>query len=242
MVNPLVQNAILFAIILFAIILILVIGKPIINRTQYTESFKQVELTFQKLDNYITQVASEPKGSRRKISLTVPFTQEGDEIRIIPEENAVQYEFNAPLDILEYFSRRKKENLLYIAGSDVTCNETADKIFMENTHLKLELKKVAYNSPLNTINTSETIMNITQKDENVRIEPSDSLIILDNDTSTGWGSGYSEILNNVTNAPFCIAHLYIEPSSNLVSSYDVYYILYAGADFLEVSVRNVKWA
>jgi len=242
MVNPLVQNAILVFIVLFAIVLILTIGKPIIDRTQYTESFKQVELTFQKLDNYITEVASEPKGSRRKLSVSIPFTQEGDEIRAIPGEDIIQYEFSAPLDILEYLSRRSKKNLLYIAGSDVTCNETASKIFMENTHLKMELKKVAYNSPLNSINTSEAILNITQKDQDVTIEPADSSIILDNDTATGWGDGYSEILKNVTNAPLCIAHFYVEPSSSIVDSYDVYYILYAGADFVEVSVRNVKWA
>jgi len=211
MVNPLVQNAILVFIVLFAIVLILTIGKPIIDRSQYTESFKQMELTF-------------------------------DEIRAIPGEDIIQYEFSAPLDILEYLSRRSKKNLLYIAGSDVTCNETASKIFMENTHLKMELKKVAYNSPLNSINTSEAILNITQKDQDVTIEPADSSIILDNDTATGWGDGYSEILKNVTNAPLCIAHFYVEPSSSIVDSYDVYYILYAGADFVEVSVRNVKWA
>jgi len=64
----------------------------------------------------------------------------------------------------------------------------------------------------------------------------DSSIVVDGDPATSSGNGVSYLERIGQDMPKCRAHF----SMNSTVSYDIYYTLYSGADFLSVDVRNVR--
>jgi hypothetical protein len=159
---------------------------------------------------------------------------------VIPEEDAVQIKLD--IGVMDYFSRVVKGNLVYIAGNDVTCREedvNADGVadlVMENSFLRVAFKKTTRTSPMAGINTSASIMQLTEKTGGATINMINSSIIIDNNQATSSGTGYSEILKTGSDLPVCTVHFFV----NSTVSYDVFYRLYAGADFITAEARNIR--
>ncbi|MBI5072833.1 hypothetical protein HZA99_03370, partial [Candidatus Woesearchaeota archaeon] len=87
--------------------------------------------------------------------------------------------------------------------------------------------------------TAGNIVLMREKILNTTIRPSDSSIIIDNDMTTSKGTGYSE-MNTGKNVARCRVHFFMNSTSINSVSYDIYYTLYSGADFLSVEVRNIE--
>ena len=126
--------------------------------------------------------------------------------------------------------------MMYISGNDVDCYENGN-ITMENSYLKAVFQRVDQSSPLSSINTANNILALEEKTYNTYIYPENTSILIDDDPSTAYGTGYSELSGSGKGLPVCQVHFYVNSSA---TSYDVYYILYAGADFLVIDVRNVN--
>lgn len=225
--NPLFTTTILFLVVLIAIILVLATGQTTIELSKETARMHESEDAMRILNNYIRDVAAEDDGAKRILRFNSP------ELEINPEEDSVQYKTMSGVELFEYLSRRITGDLIYISGNDVNCDDSTN-LTMENSFLRVELQKITEASPLTAIDTKNNILSITEKTYSRTINPANSSIIINGNVSSGFG--YSGILKKGKNLPLCIAHFYINSSV----SYDIYYTLYSGSDFLVIDVRNIK--
>jgi hypothetical protein len=131
--------------------------------------------------------------------------------------------------------RRIRDNMIYISGFDADCslgayNGNAAWV-MENNYLKVYLQKVS-----GTINTANNILALQSKVTGKTIVPTDSSIQIDSSATTSSGTGFSEMRTG--SLPRCRVHFFVNATVASLS-YDIYYTLYSGADFLTVEVRNI---
>ncbi len=237
MPNMIVGFIMVFAIAIGAMFLVLNLGKPVIDTAKGSSEIKNAEIIMRLVDNYMREVAREGNGSVRKYAFAAPKRFE-----ILKGEDAVVFEGETPSALFDFNTRTKKENLLYITGNDVGCSEadgnsdSATDLILENGYVRFVLNRTARASPFSNIDTNYAMLNITMKTTGVSIQPVNSSIYIDDNSSSSYGNGYSELLRTGTNLPFCTAHFFVNASA---VDYDVYYRLYAGADFLTVYVRNI---
>ncbi len=212
------------AIFVASLALVLSAGLPVLDMSMKSAEFNDAVEAMKTIDNYLKEVSSEGEGSERVLKITSP-----GEFVAEPEDDSIQFAIEAA--IIDYFSRKKEGNLLYIAGSDVNCYDNGN-LTMENTFIRAVFQKVARNST-DSLDTSNNILLIEEKNGNTLIYISNSSIMIDD--SHAVGTGYSEILKGGYNRPQCRVHFFV----NSTVSYDIFYTLYSGADFIVVDVRNV---
>ncbi|MCD6092812.1 MAG: hypothetical protein J7J38_02205, partial [Candidatus Aenigmarchaeota archaeon] len=227
--NPTVSTIIITALVIVAIGIVLNIGNPIISKSQTSAQIQEAEEIMKHLDNYIKEIASEGNGSSRIFS----FTASGGSFVADAREDSIQFKINGPRT-MEYLSRKKRGDLYTISGNDVDCSATANNLIMSNSRLNITFQKKGSSSGWVAINTGQNILNITQRDLGITVNFTNTSIMINDDSTTSNGTGYSEILRTGDNRPFCIAHFHINSSVE----YDIYYTLFAGADFLVQEVRD----
>ena len=235
--NPIFSTVLLLAIVIVAWSVVLSIGTPTIESTVTSTDIIETEQTLSYIDNYVREVVKEGSGATRIFKFSVG----NNEYETIPGEEVVQFTKTAPSALFEYFSRIFIKNIMRIAGADVDCygadvdGDGSIDLVMENTFLKVGFQKVNKTTPLSSINTTTNIIYMKEKTYNNIVIPVNTSIVIDDDTSTSYGTGYSELLREKKNVPRCVIHFFV----NSTVDYDVYYTLYAGADFLVIDIRNI---
>ena len=222
---------IIILIVFIAIALVLSFSTSVVELSEDTTSLKQIESGLRRLDSFITETAKEGTGATRTARLD--FT---GNILAIPEEDTFQYETTTASPIIESFSRILSGNIITVSGNDVSCRKQTNLV-MENTFLRAEFQNIERTTPMSSIDTTNNIKFLKEKTLNTQITLLNSSIVIDENASTSAGTGYSEILVQGTSLPACTVHFFINSSAAV---YDAYYILYAGADFLVMDVRNVR--
>ncbi len=232
MVNPLISFVFLTAIVLTAIFIVVNIGTPLIEGARVGETIRQAEAVMIKIDNAVREVEKEGVGSRRIIKFTSP-----GEFETFPEENIVQFRMESNVQVVGFLSRKTGKNIFYLGGEDVICDNTTN-LTMENTFFKAVMNKITNATPLSTLSTRNNIISLTEKETGTQINITNSTIIIDDNVTYANGTGFSELLRTGKGLPSCTAHFFVNVSN--ARSYDIYYTLYAGADFLKIEVRNVR--
>ncbi|MBI5061276.1 MAG: hypothetical protein HZB67_03100 [Candidatus Aenigmarchaeota archaeon] len=230
--NVFVSVAIVFLITISAIGVVSLIGSQTIQQSRSFSEVSDVEQFFNQLDNSINEVVAEGRGASRTISVTL-----GKDFVINPSDESIQRETSS--GSFDYMSRIKSGNLFYIAGDDVVCtrsDENGDgnvELVAENTYVKAVFQNISKTS---NFTTSGNIISLLEKNSGQKIIISNSSIIIDDNETTSSGSGYSELLETGSRLPVCTVHFFVNSTTIM---YDVYYKLYAGADFIVADVRNI---
>jgi len=232
MVNPLISFVFLTAIVLVAIFIVVNVGTPLIEGAMTGETIRQAESVMIKIDNAIREVEKEGLGAKRVVKLDSP-----GELETLPEENIVQFRTKSRVEVIEYLSRKTAKNILYIGGEDVICEDSGN-LTLENTFFRAVLNKITNATSLSTLNTRNNIISLTEKESGIQINVTNSTIIIDDNVTYANGTGFSELLRTGRGLPSCTAHFFVNVSN--ARSYDVYYTLYVGADFLKVELRNIR--
>ena len=230
-VHPFFSIIFLILIIVVGITMVLGIGNPLINAALDTTKVNEAESAMKFLEHYTNEVASEGIGAAREAELVLP-----GEFEVIPEEDSIEYEIITPARVIDHFTRKVEGNLIYISGSDVDCDDTIN-LTMSNSFINITLNKITKTTPHSTINTQDNIISVIEKTHNTTAGLSNSSIIINDNLTSSYGTGYSEISRTGKQLPVCQAHFFIISS---YANYDVYYILYAGADFVVIDIRNVE--
>lgn len=230
-VSSLLSFVILFAVVLTAIVVFLNSSKITIDSANTNIRISDAEAVMKIMDNRIRELAAEGNGSARLLEITT----QGD-FKVSGEEDIVQFEADATG--FDQFSRLQRGNILFIAGNDVNCRKadvTGDSvadIFMENTYINATLKYVA--GPNSAINTTESLIRISSRVTGDNATFSNSSVVIDGNLSTVNGTGFSDLQKTGSAMPACVAQFYVNSTG---VHYDVFYKLYAGADFLVAEVR-----
>ena len=220
----------LIAIFIAAVALVLSVGMPVVDLSINSVKFDEGIRTMRLIDNYIKEVNNEGKGAERILKTSSP-----GEFIVNPDDDSIQFGLESSVELMEYFSRKLEGDLLYISGSDVDCYDDGN-LTLENSFIKASFQKVSESDPLADIDTNDNIQLIEEKTYNTIIYPVNSSITIDDDPASSSGKGYSKILKSGYNLPQCRIHFFV----NSTVSYDIFYTLYSGADFLVIDVRNVK--
>ncbi len=226
-------------IVIAAITIVLVTSRSAVQSSTSFVEVSKVEDILQLIDNGMREVMAEGFNATRVVSFTT-----SERFESIPSEDSIEFKKEGTNVFgVEYLTRSMKNNILFIGGDDVQCSETdgnndgiADLV-VENSFLKAVFQRVAKNVNLSNISTSSNLIRLVEKTGNTTITFANSSITIDSNVSTSSGRGYSELQRNGTLLPACTAHFFVNATS---LSYDVYYKLYAGADFLVMDVRNIR--
>jgi hypothetical protein len=226
--DNIVSYILIVAIVVGGIGLVLMSGMPVVDSMKGDLQFRDSEQFLREFDSYVKDVVSEGNGSIRVIKSS------GGDFQIDANENLVQ--FRQDSNVFDYLTRRISNDMMIIAGNDVDCFESdvnkdgRMEYVMENSYLQAVFQKAN-----GTYDTAKNVLSMKQMHNNRTIVVLDSSIIIDNDVTTGKGSGYSEIVAK-RDAPLCRVHFFM----NSTLDYDIYYTLYAGADFVVAEVVNIR--
>lgn len=230
-IHPFFSIIFLILMIVIGISMVLGIGNPLISAALDTTKINEAESAMKFLEHYTNEVASEGIGAAREADLVLP-----GEFEIIPEEDSIEYEIITPAKVIDHLTRKVEGNLVYISGSDVDCDDTIN-LTMSNSFINITLNKITKTIPHSAINTQDNIISVIEKTHNTTAELLNSSIVINDNTTSSNGTGYSEISRTGKQLPVCQAHFFVNSS---YASYDVYYILYAGADFVVIDIRNIQ--
>lgn len=231
MASTLLSVVLIFLISITGIFIVLSIGNTLVDNTMAYSNINENKIVFDGINRAVNLVSSEGYSSR-ELSYNLP-----SQIEIFNKSRMIVSKIDSFSGFFEYGSRTFKNNIAYIGGSDVNCEEkdsnndgTLDYL-MENTYIKIGLQRIN-----GVINTKDNILLINEKTSNNTVTLSNSSILINDNYSSSVGTGYSE-MDLGANRPVCIAHFYV--NSNASISYDIYYKLYAFADFVVIEVKNI---
>jgi hypothetical protein len=229
--NVLVSAVLVIGLVIAGIALVMSVGMPVLEASQEALGFDNGVSWLNRLDTAIKEVSSEGYGSSRILQSPNGNWQ--------VSSGADSIWLTAHFVSGDYLTRAVVGSVLRIAGGDVRCaiedgnGDGKTDLIMENSMVKIVLQKVN-----GTLNTSQNILLMKEKTNNLTIIPSDSSITIDGNLATSYGSGWSNLAPLGDELPFCRANFFVNSTAGL--SYDIFYTLYAGADFVVIEVRNVK--
>lgn len=234
-VSELLMLAILFAVVVAAITIVITASRPTISTALTSTDIKIAENIMKTIDDSIKEVGREGVNSTRIVTFTAPRFFE-----TVPEDDAVQ--FSTTTGAFEYLARKFTDNIAFIGGSDVRCAEEdgdgdgdADLV-VENQFIKGTFLFVKKTTSYASYDTSGILISLREKTNNSTAIFANTSVVIDDSAATASGNGFSEIPNAGESLPVCQVHFFM----NSTLDYDIYYKLYAGADFFVVDVRNIR--
>jgi len=227
--NVLISWVLVVIIVIAGIGIVMLATSETLEQAQAAAALTQAEQTMMQLSNAIASVSREGIGSSR----IVQIPGMAGTWQLVAEENLIEFRLSS--SPLEPLVRRIDGDMVYISGFDANCSlgdyNGNDAWIMENGYLKVYLQKIN-----GTSNTANNILALQSKVTGKTIVPTDSSILIDNNPDTSEGAGYSEMRTGTL--PRCKAHFFVNATAAGIT-YDIFYILYSGADFLVIEVRNI---
>jgi len=217
--NEIVSWVLVVLLIVFGIGVVIITATPVLNRAESSLELQNAENTLLSLTKAIDTVKDEGNGSSRVVNIPKGTWELSN--------NVIRYIITE--DVMEAGTRDVGPEIEVISGSDAHCREDGNIWIMDNALLTVKLKND------NSTFTSSNIVELMLKSSNLTIAPQDSSIIINGVAGTASGTGFSEIHDN--NGARCTIRYHMNSISRI--SYDIFYTLYAGADFLVVEVENV---
>ncbi len=201
---------------------------PLLERAIATQEFKEMESSFLRIESCISNLLSEGNGSSCTLELNVKqgiltFDNESDEIYF----SILSY------PLAEIGTRKRVgKNSFRVIGSDVSCFETHDSLVLENSKLRVRMRKFD-----GEVDLSSAIISVTLKEKGRTIVFKNSSIALDGNESFSKGQGYSKLSRIGEKLSHCTAVFSLRKNEEEL---EVHYTLFAGADFLFVTFVQRK--
>lgn len=224
-------SAVLYVFVIVALIaLVLEVGLPLIDGLRDQNSFNRAQETMSALDSHIQQIASEGQGSQRVVPISVAdgeITVEGDSIR---------WKIETDEQLVEPGSRQELGNLVITSDVDVTASTIGTFHIMQNSRIRTNFTQVGTESNWTSIDTSALLNNVRFLETNS--ETSGTFIFTINDSSSqNTGTGYTKLLDTGSGLSKATMVAHVNSSA---FEYDLYFTLRSKADFVQISVKNVR--
>lgn len=223
------------AITVAAITLVMTTLNPIVEKTTQSITIDKAKDIFATLDMVILEVASEGKGSVRRVNIE---TREG-QIKIenysssVFNNGRIFYELKeSKTEIISPRTKRKIGNLILRSNANVTVTEYTNNFTMENKHLIVVINKTGNSSSYDVVNVSKSVERITLKDTD-NTDNFNVTIKINGDFDNGSGYVDAKDTGVELGKGEIIAH--INSSKNF---YEVHFILETDADFLTIELTN----
>ncbi|MFB6209493.1 MAG: hypothetical protein ABEJ56_05150 [Candidatus Nanohaloarchaea archaeon] len=219
-----------------AISVALTAGTPVIENMQDAASVRQAQQFMQELDNDVESVIAEGEGSTRQ--LTHSFDR--GEIYFDNSTDSLVYELETSANVISPQTASVSGDVILSSSSNVTVSnatiDSTDCYMMENEHIKACIKDLGGPGNYTNISTSELLTMYQFKDESRNLS-ANLTVELNSEPNSSEGVGY-------TTAEFGdyigTGEVKAVVESDYGFTYDVFFRLPTGADFLKVDVRNFR--
>jgi hypothetical protein len=229
---------VLFAAIVISLIFIVyAMASPIIYSMQVSSAFDHSESFMLDLDNVIQQVASEGRGSRRSVYVsmgagTVSLNETTDTIKWVLESDTA---------LISPRSVQQVGNLLVGSNLDVMAHEGTYQgqgaYVLENQRLRVYLKKIGSATAPASYSTEDILLAVYNKNENKWMPLERLEISVDNNPDSMSGTGYTELVSEGYNLPRGQVLAHINTSYAFMQNYTISFTLESGADFVIIGAE-----
>lgn len=235
-VSEVATSAIYVGVTVSAISVAITAGVPALENMQEAASIRQAQQFMQQLDSNVQTVVSEGEGSAR----TVSGEFERGEMYFDDDTETLIYELQSDADVISPQTVSRDGNVILSSSANVEVyNTTVDGTkcyMMENNRVKACIKKVAEQGNPENINTSELLTLYEFKDNNRELDANLS-VELNNEERTSYGTGYTTA---ETGEFIGTGEVKATISSEYGFTYDIFFRLPTGADFLQIDVQNYR--
>ena len=225
--NPFISATIMIAIVIALSFIISNAISIIIEENSSIHSFERAKYTMSNLHSVINEMLFEATGARRSMNIEV-----NGEFIIAGNEDRIKYKI---YDVaLEPGTRKEEGKIQIITGptmsayeNDIDNDGTMD-IVLENDFVLFAIRKES-----STVNTTDMITMIRNKDMNVDVVPKSTLMINDM-LNTSYGNGYTELIQEGYDLTSSSINVVVNSEAGI--SYNAIFTLGAGNDFIELEV------
>lgn len=227
------------------------VGAPALENMQDANSIRKAQTFMQTVDRNVQQVVSEGKGSTR----TMEVNFDRGQLYYDNTTNSLVYELQTDAQVISPQSSRREGNVVLSSSADVSVypakienngnvdkvsKENADCYMMENQHIRACIRKVGDSENPKSIDTSDLVQRYEFKNDEGSNKQFDGNITveLNEVDSTSYGTGFTTV--DETGDFIGTGEVKATVSSDYGFTYDVFYRLPTGADFLKVDVQNFR--
>lgn len=218
----------------------LTIGVPALENMQEAASIQKAQNFMQRVDSSVQEVVSEGEGSTR--TLTVNFDR--GQLYFDNSTDSLVYELQSDAAVISPQTSKRTGNIILSSNADVTVENTSVNgtpcYMMENEYIKACIRNVGSQGDQKSINTSNLLVLYEFKNPDGANKKLDGnmTVKLNEVDSTSYGTGYTTAteLGDFQGTGEIVATV----ASSYGFTYDVYYRLPTGADFLKVDVQNFR--
>lgn len=231
-VSEVIGAVLLLAVSISAIALVLLYSTGTMDDIRERSLLEGAKEGMRDIDRAVKEVSTEGEGSSREIEMS------GGEYLVDPSKETIRFELDSKSGTIPPAISRKEGPYFISTGADVKAYEgdvTGDgvaELVLENSHLVVAIKKITDSK----INTSSLIALMRIRETGQEIFPEDSSIVVDGIASSASGRGSTRIEqagDRLTKGSI------VTLVDSKEVSYELWYTLRSGADFVEADVKNV---
>ncbi|MFQ3275361.1 MAG: hypothetical protein ACI9LV_000861 [Candidatus Nanohaloarchaea archaeon] len=235
-VSEVATSAIYVGVTVSAISVAITAGVPALENMQEAASVRQAQQFMQQLDQNVQTVVSEGEGSARTISGSF----ERGRMYFDDETETLIYELDTNADVISPQTTTREGNVILSSSANVQVNETTIDgtpcYLMENDHIRACIKNIGSSTSFENITTSELLTLYEFKDNDRELDANLS-VELNSENTTSYGTGYTTA---ETGEFIGTGEVKATIASEYGFTYDVFFRLPTGADFLQVDVQNYR--
>ena len=229
-ISPLFAGVLYFAIAIAGVTIVVQTGAPALSNMKDVAAIDQAKDSLSNLDKIISLVAEEGRGSSRVVPLQI---KRGDFV-FSADLDTIAYEIDTRAEVISPGTRTPIGALVFSSGSSVNVYDNGVSWILENEHIRFNMTMAGNSSYYAPLNTSGLVEDIYFKGTGTRFDGTVDILI-DESIAAGNGTGYTYVEGTGLNIARgrVIAHL-----NTTTASYDVYFTLRSGSDFIDISVKN----
>jgi hypothetical protein len=226
--NNLVSAVIAILIVMTTSIIVMNTASTVVEMDKPMQTFNEAKYTMSNIHSVIDELMSEATGARRSMNIKVngEFIAAGD-------ENRIKYKLYNSL--LKPGTRIEEDNMQIISGptmrayeKDINNDGTSDLV-LENDFVLFAIKKID-----GTLNTSDMITLIRNKDLSIDVVPR-SAVMIDDMHNTSYGTGYTELTQQGYDLSSSSIRIRMNSAGGI--AYEAVFTLEAGSDFVTMEVK-----
>jgi hypothetical protein len=227
-----ITEVVFLAVIISLIFLVYTIASPMIYTMQTSSAFEQSKSMMLELDELVQDVASQGKGGRRSLYVTLG----AGTTLLDPATDTIRWVLETDAMLASPRSMQQIGNL--IIGSNLNAMAYAgnysgqDAYVLENENLRVFIRKIGSQESPQAYNTSDLLLGVYNK-KIMKWMPLERLeLSIDNAQASMNGTGYTELVKSGYSLPRGEVIAHINTSYVFVGGYTITFGLESGADFL----------
>jgi len=241
-VSPLVSGVIIMVVVMASTFLVMNTLTPVLEKGKETSILNNGKQVLSALDTAIRELIYEAPGAKKELKLTTT----GGRFIVSGKDDKIQFSLLTSTPILEPGSSTKEGNMLISYGPNLKASEydaNSDgeiDLVIENDAVLFAVRKLYSSTNIGFINTTNVthpfITLIRNKRTGTDITPTFGIFIND-DVSSSYGNGYTQLVETGETLSEANIKLYLESNANI--TYETYFTLLSGQDFVKVSVKVI---